>query len=231
MTDTLQDRIKLEPQWKEALKDQFELPYMQTLKQFLFQEKSSGKIIFPPGDDIFSAFNLTPLDHVKVVIIGQDPYHGPNQAHGLCFSVKKGIPAPPSLVNIYKELESDMGIQPPQHGFLEAWAKQGILMLNAVLTVESGKAGSHQNRGWETFTDRVIEILNQRKENIVFILWGAYAKKKGEKIDRKKHMVLYAPHPSPLSSYRGFFGSKPFSKTNDYLRSKEIAEINWSIHN
>lgn len=221
--------IKLEPSWKNKLASEFEKPYMKNLRAFLLQEANQNKIIYPKGNNIFNAFNLTPFDQVKVVLIGQDPYHGPNQAQGLCFSVNKETPLPPSLVNIYKELETDLNIKPATHGSLEAWAKQGVLLLNTVLTVEHGKAGSHHGKGWEQFTDKVIQILNEEKENLVFILWGSPAQKKAANVDTTRHLVLKSVHPSPLSSYRGFFGSKPFSKTNSYLKSKNITEINWAL--
>lgn len=222
-------KIDLEPSWLEVLQDEFSKPYMQDLKEFLVSEAKSGKVIYPEGQNIFSALNLTPFEHVKVVILGQDPYHGPGQAHGLCFSVKKGVAIPPSLVNIYKELKSDLGIQVPNHGYLEEWAKEGVLLLNNVLTVEHGQAGSHHGRGWEQFTDKIVQLLNEKKEHLVFILWGAPAQKKAAKVDMNKHFILKSPHPSPLSSYRGFFGSKPFSQTNEYLKSKKIAPINWKL--
>lgn len=223
------DRVQLDPSWKAKLATEFDAPYMKQLKQFLVEQKQKGKVIFPPGPEIFSAFNLTPFDKVKVVIIGQDPYHGPGQAHGLCFSVKPGVQTPPSLQNVYKELNDDLGIDIPNHGCLVDWAKQGVLMLNAVLTVEQAKAAAHQGKGWEQFTDRVIEFLNQEKEHLVFMLWGSYAQKKGQMIDRKRHMVLRTTHPSPLSAYRGFLGCKHFSKANSYLKRFDIAEINWSL--
>lgn len=221
--------IKLEESWLHLLRGEFQKPYMKDLKNFLVEEAKNGKTIYPKGEDIFSAMNLTPFEDVKVVIIGQDPYHGPGQAHGLCFSVKKEVPIPPSLVNIYKELQSDLGFSPPKHGFLEAWARQGVLLLNNVLTVEKGKAGSHHNRGWELFTDKIIEMLNEKKENLVFILWGSPAQKKAQSVDPKKHFILKSVHPSPLSSYRGFFGSKPFSQTNSFLRSKGLKAVDWQI--
>lgn len=225
----MKKEINLEQSWKAVLASEFEKPYMEKLREFLIAEASEGKIIYPPGPDIFAALNLTPFDQVKVVIIGQDPYHGPGQAHGLCFSVKKGVPIPPSLVNIYKELKEDMGMIPPSHGCLEDWARQGVLLLNNVLTVENGKAASHHGQGWEQFTDKIIEVLNQKKENLVFILWGSPAQKKAAAVDAKKHFILKSVHPSPLSSYRGFFGSKPFSKTNAFLKSKGLKEIDWKI--
>ena len=202
---------------------------MQELADFLISEEQLGKSIYPDNSDIFRALETCPFEKVKVVILGQDPYHGAGQAHGLCFSVQKGVKIPPSLVNIYKELQSDVGITPPQHGHLIEWAQQGVLLLNNVLTVEDGKAGSHHNKGWEQFTDRIVEILNERKENLVFILWGSPAQKKAAKVDSKKHFLIKSVHPSPLSSYRGFFGSKPFSKTNDYLKSQGLAPINWEL--
>lgn len=221
--------IRLEDSWKEKLKEEFNKPYMLELKSFLKKEKELKKIIYPAGSLIFNALNLTPFNKVRVVILGQDPYHGPNQAHGLCFSVLKGVPPPPSLVNIYKELIADIGISKPPHGELTSWAQQGVLLLNATLTVEDGKAGSHQNRGWEHFTDRVIHLINDNRENIVFLLWGSFAQKKASFIDRKKHLVLEAPHPSPLSAHRGFLGCKHFSKTNEYLKSKGYEPIQWSL--
>jgi uracil-DNA glycosylase len=225
------DAIKLEPSWKAHLLPEFSKDYMHILKAFLQAEKKANKKIYPKGENIFKAFELTPFDQVKVVILGQDPYHQPGQAHGLSFSVPVGITPPPSLKNIYKELETDLGINCSQvsHGFLESWAKQGVLLLNAVLTVEDSKAAAHQGRGWEIFTDKVIEVLNQEKEHLVFILWGSYAQKKGQFIDRKKHYVIESVHPSPLSSYRGFFGSRPFSKANQYLKQHGIAEIDWRL--
>ena len=220
---------QIDPSWKEVIGDEFKKPYMDDLRHFLKSEADAGKIIYPPAPDIFSAFNLTPFDKVKVVIIGQDPYHGPGQAHGLCFSVKKDVRIPPSLVNIYKELKDDMGITPPDHGFLEDWAKEGVLLLNNVLTVEHGKAGSHHGQGWEVFTDKIIQVLNEKKENLVFILWGSPAQKKAAAVDPEKHFILKSVHPSPLSSYRGFFGSKPFSQTNKFLKAKGLREIDWKI--
>lgn len=221
--------VKLDPSWKSVLKDEFSKNYMQNLKVFLKGEKESGKVIYPRGEEYFAACNVTPFDQVKVVIIGQDPYHGPGQAHGLCFSVKPGVAIPPSLINIYKELKSDLGIEPPGHGYLLDWAKQGVLLLNAVLTVQAGSAASHQGRGWELFTDAIVHALNEQREGLVFVLWGAYAQKKGAFIDRKKHYVIEGPHPSPLSASRGFFGSKPFSKINAYLRSRGEKEIDWRL--
>lgn len=222
-------KFKIEESWRPYLEAEFEKPYMQELLEFLKEEKAKGKEIYPSEEKIFEAFRLTPLNKVKVVILGQDPYHGAGQAHGLCFSVQKDVKIPPSLVNIYKELKSDMGIDPPEHGHLESWAKQGVLLLNTVLTVEDSKAGSHHQKGWEKFTDKVIEVLNTKKENLVFILWGTPAQKKASKVDETKHLILKSVHPSPLSVYRGFSGSKPFSQTNAYLKKNNLGEIDWSI--
>jgi len=227
MTQT-QD-VRLENSWKRHLEDEFQKPYMKKLKDFLVSEKKKGKMIYPKGGEIFEALNATPFDKVKVVILGQDPYHGPGQAHGLSFSVKPGVPPPPSLQNIYKELESDLGIKPPRHGYLKHWADQGVLLLNATLSVEKGKAGSHQKKGWEEFTDEIVKELNEQREHLVFMLWGSYAQKKGEGLDTKKHLVLKAPHPSPLSAHRGFFGSRHFSKANKYLEAHGIKPIDWSL--
>lgn len=221
--------VKLEDGWKSVLAEEFQQPYMAELKQFILSRYREGHTIYPKADRYFEALNLTPFDEVKVVILGQDPYHNPGQAHGLCFSVPPGIQPPPSLVNIYKELHDDLGYDIPHHGYLRSWAEQGVLLLNSTLTVEEGKAGSHQNHGWETFTDAVIERLNSTKTGLVFILWGAYAQKKGSFIDADKHLVLKSPHPSPLSAYRGFFGSKPFSKTNDYLSRLDQSPVNWRL--
>lgn len=221
--------IQLEESWKSRLAPEFELSYMKKLKAFLVSEAKAGKIIYPKGSDIFNALNSTPFDKVKVVILGQDPYHGEGQAHGFCFSVKNGVQVPPSLVNIFKEMKEDLQLSPPSNGNLEKWAHEGVLMLNNVLTVEKGKAGSHHDQGWEIFTDKIIDILNQEKEHLVFILWGSPAQKKAMKVDPTKHLILKSPHPSPLSSYRGFFGSKPFSKTNDYLKKNNLQPIDWSL--
>ncbi|AUI65107.1 MULTISPECIES: uracil-DNA glycosylase [Glaesserella] len=215
--------------WTDAIGEEKVQPYFQQILQFVHQERLSGKTIYPPQNEVFSAFALTEFKDVKVIILGQDPYHGPNQAHGLSFSVKPGIAPPPSLVNMYKELAQDVGFQIPQHGYLIEWAKQGVLLLNTVLTVEQGKAHSHANIGWERFTDRVIHQLNQHRENLVFLLWGSHAQKKGQFIDRSRHCVLSAPHPSPLSAHRGFLGCRHFSKTNEYLRSKGLEEIQWQL--
>ncbi len=216
--------------WKEAIGAEKEQPYFQQILQQVQNERASGKIIYPPQKEVFSAFALTEFSEVKVVILGQDPYHGVGQAHGLAFSVKPPMVPPPSLVNMYKELSQDIaGFQIPQHGYLVDWAKQGVLLLNTVLTVEQGKAHSHANLGWETFTDKVIAQLNQYRENLVFLLWGSHAQKKGQFIDRNRHCVLISAHPSPLSAYRGFFGCRHFSKTNEYLREKGCEEINWQL--
>lgn len=215
--------------WKAQLLLEFEKDYMKNLKSFLKAQAEAQKEIFPEGYEYFAALNLTPFEKVKVVIVGQDPYHGPKQAHGLAFSVKPGTPLPPSLKNIFKELHSDLGVPIPQSGHLEKWAKQGVLLLNAVLTVENGAANSHQGKGWEEFTDQIIHTLNDQKEHLVFILWGSYAQKKGAFINREKHLVIESPHPSPLSSYRGFFGSKPFSKSNAYLVSTGQKPVDWNL--
>jgi uracil-DNA glycosylase len=215
--------------WQKKLGGQFALPYMTCLQEFLASETEAGKKIYPPENLVFNALNSTPFERVSVVILGQDPYHGSGQAHGLSFSVQSGVAIPPSLVNIYKELYSDVGAVPPMHGCLTSWAEQGVLLLNAVLTVEQGNAGAHQGKGWEQFTDEVIRVLNDQCENIVFILWGNYAQKKGAFIDQSKHCVLTSAHPSPLSAHRGFLGSKPFSQCNAYLKSKGLPEVNWSL--
>jgi len=218
--------VKIEQSWKELLKDEFEKDYFVNLVNFIKQEYKT-RTIYPPGKDIFNAFDLCPVDKVKVVIIGQDPYHGKGQAHGLCFSVKDGVAVPPSLRNIYKELNNDIGKAIPETGNLEHWAKQGVLMLNATLTVRAGQAGSHQGKGWETFTDAAIKQIAEAKDNLVFMLWGAYAQKKGQVLDSEKYYILKSPHPSPLSAHNGFFGNKHFSKTNNFLKSKGKEEIKW----
>ncbi len=218
--------VKIEESWKRRLSNEFEESYFQELTDFVRQEYTT-KQIFPPGKLIFHAFEQSPFDKTKVVILGQDPYHGPGQAHGLCFSVPDGIDLPPSLQNIFKEISGDLGLPTPSNGNLDRWAAQGVLLLNATLTVQANRAGSHQNKGWEIFTDRVIRILAEEKEHLVFILWGSFAQKKGEFIDRGRHLVLSSPHPSPLSSYRGFFGNKHFSKTNEYLKLHGIEPIRW----
>lgn len=217
------------PEWQALLDVEFEQSYMQQLKAYLQQKKSQQKVIYPHSVDWFHALEATPLSQVKVVILGQDPYHQAGQAHGLCFSVKPGVSIPPSLMNIYKELESDLGIIPAKHGYLESWAKQGVLLLNAVLTVEANQANAHQGKGWEQFTDRIISLVNQHSDNVVFMLWGSYAQKKGVGIDNQRHLVLKAPHPSPLSAYRGFLGCQHFSQANDYLQQHGKASIDWQL--
>jgi len=221
--------IDLEPSWLAQLEPEFEQAYMRRLKQFLLQQKQQGKVIYPASKQIFNAFNSAPLDQVKVVILGQDPYHGPGQAHGLCFSVQPGVTPPPSLKNIFKELQRDLQCPLPSNGCLQPWADQGVLLLNATLTVEQGRAGSHQNQGWEQFTDRAIERLNQARAGVVFMLWGSYAQKKAALLDGRRHLILKAPHPSPLSAHRGFFGCGHFSRANDYLRSRGEAPIDWCL--
>ena len=222
--------VKLEATWLAVLQDEFEKDYMKSLRAFLVEEKKAGKIIYPKSDDIFRAFELTPFNKVKVVILGQDPYHGAGQAHGLSFSVEKGIRFPPSLQNIFKELETDIdGFQNPNHGNLSSWAKQGVLMLNASLTVRANEAGSHQKQGWETFTDKVIETISKEKENVIFILWGKFAQAKETLIDIEKHVIIKSAHPSPFSAFSGFFGSKPFSKTNKILSDLGKEEIDWGL--
>jgi uracil-DNA glycosylase len=223
------ERLKLEPSWKARVGDYFDRPEMHALSAFLRAEKHAGKRIYPPGPEIFAAFDATPFDAVKVVILGQDPYHGPGQAHGLCFSVRPGVPVPPSLLNIFAEIESDLGVSRPDHGCLTPWARRGVLLLNSVLTVQAGLAGSHQGKGWEGFTDRAIDELNRGREGLVFLLWGSYAQAKGKLIDPRRHCVLKAPHPSPLSAHRGFLGCRHFSKTNQYLETHGKAPIDWSL--
>ncbi|MEO9967027.1 MAG: uracil-DNA glycosylase [Reichenbachiella sp.] len=218
--------VKIEKSWKSRLQAEFEADYFKNLTVFVKSEYQKHKV-FPPAKDIFSAFELSPFDFTRVVILGQDPYHGVGQAHGLCFSVQSGTRKPPSLQNIFKEIEDDLQITPPADGCLDRWAKQGVLLLNATLTVRAHQAGSHQKKGWEEFTDAVIRELSHQKENLVFLLWGAYAQKKGEYIDRKKHLVLSSPHPSPFAAHKGFFGNKHFSQTNAYLKDKGLEEINW----
>jgi uracil-DNA glycosylase len=218
--------VRIDQSWKEKLSPEFEKEYFRNLTEFVRSEYSA-KTIFPPGSLIFNAFNLCPFEKVKAVIIGQDPYHGPGQAHGLCFSVRDGIDFPPSLRNIFKEIESDLGIPVPKSGNLERWSSQGVLLLNATLTVRAHSAGSHQNKGWEKFTDSAIKVLNEGKENLVFFLWGAYAQKKGENIDHTRHLVLESVHPSPLSASRGFFGNKHFSRCNEYLIKHGLSPVNW----
>lgn len=219
-------QIRLEKSWKEVLKDEFEKTYFKELSSFVRSEYTKSKI-FPPPKDMFRAFDLCPFDMVKVVILGQDPYHGQGQANGLSFAVNTGVTLPPSLKNIFKEIEGDIGILPKEDGDLTRWAEQGVLLLNATLTVKMGSPGSHQGKGWELFTDAVIKALSEKRQNLVFILWGNYARNKGVVIDRNKHLVIESPHPSPFSAHNGFFGSKPFSKTNVYLKKHGIEEIDW----
>ena len=226
-----QHRIRLEASWKQALGAEFNKPYMQRLRAFLQREKQARKVIYPRGDHIFNALDLTPLPAVKAVVIGQDPYHGPGQAHGLCFSVQPGVRLPPSLENIFQEINDDLG-GAGRHlghsqGCLTPWARQGVLLLNAVLTVERGRANSHQGQGWETFTDEIVSVLNDDRDGLVFLLWGSYAQRKGDIVDRGRHCVLTAPHPSPLSAHRGFFGCRHFSRANAYLESRGVAPIDW----
>lgn len=226
---TQDDRIKLEPSWKDALRDEFDKPYMNALRNFLQQEKALGKTVFPPGPLIFNALNLTPLDRVKVVILGQDPYHGPGQAHGLCFSVQPGIAVPPSLQNVYKELKRDLNLDMPAHGCLERWAEQGVLLLNTSLTVEQGRAGSHAKVGWQSFTDRIIEVASAERPHLAFMLWGAHAQGKSPLIDPTKHLLLKSVHPSPLSAHRGFLGNGHFSRANQFLRQHGMSPIDWRL--
>lgn len=218
--------VKIDSSWKEKLQSEFLQPYFSSLIQFVRSEYESS-VIYPPGKEIFRAFDSCNFDDVKVVIIGQDPYHGPGQANGLCFSVREGVRVPPSLANIFKEIKQDLGKAIPANGDLERWARQGVLLLNATLTVRAGIAGSHQNKGWETFTDSVIKIISAQKQHVVFLLWGAFAQKKSEMIDQSRHLVLMCPHPSPFSADRGFFGCRHFSKTNQYLKSHGLPEIDW----
>ena len=225
----LQDRVQLRPSWKKRMVSEFEQEYMQKLRQFLIAEKREGKIIYPESGDIFNSMNLTSFDDVKVVIVGQDPYHGPGQAHGLCFSVKPGVRIPPSLVNIFKEIHNDLGIPISNHGYLKSWAEQGVLMINSVLTVEKNKAGSHQGKGWERFTDAIITTVNNEHSGVVYFLWGSYAQKKGKIIDRKRNLVLQSVHPSPLSAHRGFFGNNHFSQANTYLERVGKKPVNWEL--
>ena len=221
--------VRLEPSWKTRVGDWLARDDMRLLSAFLRQRKAAGVTIYPPGADIFAAFDATPFDAVKVVILGQDPYHGPGQAHGLCFSVRSGVPVPPSLDNIYKELARDTGFQRPAHGCLLPWAQQGVLLLNSVLTVEAGRAGAHAGKGWEGFTDHVVEVLNREREHLVFLLWGSYAQAKGKVIDTQRHRVLRAPHPSPLSAHRGFIGCGHFSAANQYLVRTGQAPVDWAL--
>lgn len=225
----MSDSIRLHESWKKALSATFSAPYMAELRAFLVAEKARGRRIFPKGPEWFRALDLAPPDQVRVVILGQDPYHGEGQAHGLSFSVRPGVKIPPSLVNIYKELHADLGIPPARHGFLEHWARQGVLLLNSVLTVEMGRAASHQGRGWEKFTDEIIRLINARTEPVVFMLWGAYAQRKAAFVDQGRHLVLKAPHPSPLSAHNGFFGSRHFSTANAFLEAHGQQPIDWAL--
>ena len=221
--------VNLHESWKNSLIEEFEKPYFKLLKQFLLDEKNKGAKIFPPGSQIFSALDHTSFEKVKVVLLGQDPYHGAGQAHGLCFSVNDGVKFPPSLQNIFKELKADCGCEIPKSGSLIQWAEQGVLLLNATLTVRENEAGSHQNKGWELFTDTIIKTISDKKEHVVFILWGRFAQSKETLIDNSKHLILKAAHPSPFSAYNGFFGCKHFSKTNTYLKENKLPEINWQL--
>ena len=229
----MNDRVKLDDSWKTPLADEFDSDHMATLREFLLQQKAAGKQIFPKSEEYFRALDLTPLDQVRVVILGQDPYHGPGQAHGLCFSVQPGVRPPPSLVNIYKELESDLGLSRPAHGFLEHWAKQGVLLLNSVLTVEMANAASHRGKGWEQFTDAIVRLIAAKPEPVVFMLWGGYAQKKAAFVKSVeqggRHLVLKAPHPSPLSAYNGFFGCRHFSKANAFLEQNGLPPVDWGL--
>jgi uracil-DNA glycosylase len=229
MAGTDAERLKLHPSWASRVGDYLQRPDMQQLAAYLRARKAAGHVVYPRGADIFAALDATPFESVKAVILGQDPYHGPGQAHGLCFSVPPGVEVPPSLANIFKEIEADLGLPRPAHGCLKAWADRGVLLLNAVLTVEQGQAGAHAGKGWEGFTDHVIERLATEREGLVFLLWGSYAQQKGKVIDARRHCVLRAPHPSPLSAHRGFFGSGHFSKANRYLAARGVAPIDWSL--
>jgi len=227
--DAVDSRVRLHPSWKQRLEEQFASPRMRELGAFLRQRKAAGARVFPPGPQIFAALDHTPFDAVEVVILGQDPYHGAGQAHGLCFSVQPGVAVPPSLQNIYKEIQRDLGINPPDHGCLLPWADQGVLLLNAVLTVEAGQPGSHQGRGWEEFTDAIVDRLNRERDGLVFMLWGSYAQKKGARIDRQRHCILRAPHPSPLSAHRGFIGCGHFGAANRWLAGRGARPIDWRL--
>lgn len=226
---TLAAQLRQDRGWHPHLAAEFEQPYMRSLAEFLASEEEAGKVLFPASQHCFNALNSTPLEQVAVVILGQDPYHGPGQAHGLCFSVRPDVPPPPSLVNIFKEQQQDLGVTIPDHGCLQPWAEQGVLLLNSVLTVVQSQAGAHQGRGWETFTDRVIDIINRERQGVVFLLWGSYARKKGKMIDRERHLVLEGPHPSPLSAYRGFFGCRHFSQANAWLQQQGRPPVNWQL--
>ena len=225
----MNDRVKLEPSWKERIGSYLDRPEMLGLSEFLRAEKAAGKVIYPPGPEIFNAFAHTPFDKVRVVILGQDPYHGPGQAHGLSFSVRPDVRVPPSLQNMFKEIEDCLGIPRPDHGCLTPWADRGVLLLNAVLTVEAGQAGSHQGKGWEGFTDAAIDALNRERDGLVFMLWGSHAQRKGQLIDTQRHLVLRSVHPSPLSAHRGFMGCGHFAKANAYLESRGEPPIDWSL--
>ena len=225
----MNDRVRLEASWKQRIGDYLDRPDMLALSTFLREEKTHGKEIYPPGPDIFNAFEHTPFDKVRVVILGQDPYHGPGQAHGLSFSVRPGVRVPPSLQNMFKEIEGSLGIPRPDHGCLTPWADRGVLLLNAVLTVEAGQAASHQGKGWEGFTGAAIDALNRQRDGLVFLLWGSHAQKKGQLIDEKRHLILRSVHPSPLSAHRGFLGCGHFAKANAYLQSHGEAPIDWSL--
>ncbi len=222
-------RVQLDASWKQRVGDYLQQPQMQALSAFLREEKAKGKQIYPPGPQLFAALDATPFDATRVVILGQDPYHGPGQAHGLCFSVQPGTDVPPSLQNIFKEIERDLGLPRPAHGWLMPWARQGVLLLNSVLTVEAGRAGSHQGKGWEGFTDHIVETLDRERDGLVFLLWGSYAQAKGKIIDSRRHCVLRAPHPSPLSAHRGFIGCGHFSAANRWLAGRHLAPIDWSL--
>jgi uracil-DNA glycosylase len=221
--------VNLIESWRSPLQPQFDSGYMVDLKAFLSAEKAAGKTIYPKGSEWFAALDATPLEEVRVVILGQDPYHGEGQAHGLCFSVQHGLRPPPSLVNIYKEMKTDLGIDPPKHGNLRSWAEKGVLLLNSVLTVEAHKAASHHGKGWEKFTDEIIQLVNDQPRPVVFILWGSYAQKKAAFLDQSKHLVLKSVHPSPLSAHNGFFGSRPFSQTNAFLKAQGRGEVDWRL--
>jgi uracil-DNA glycosylase len=221
--------VRLEPSWKDRIGEYLARPDMRALSDFLRSEKQAGKVIYPPGPEIFAAFDHTPFDATRVVILGQDPYHGPNQAHGLCFSVRPGVATPPSLLNIFKEIQRDLGFRAPDHGCLTPWADRGVLLLNATLTVQQATAGSHQGKGWEGFTDAAIDALNREREGLVFMLWGSYAQKKGQLIDGSRHCILRSVHPSPLSAHRGFIGCGHFSAANQYLESRGEPPIDWSL--
>ncbi|MGK7295222.1 MAG: uracil-DNA glycosylase [Candidatus Wenzhouxiangella sp. M2_3B_020] len=221
--------IRLRSEWLDRIGSEFDEPYMSELREFLLKRKRAGATIYPPGKWIFNALDSTPPERVRVVILGQDPYHGPGQAHGLCFSVQPGVRVPPSLVNIFRELHDDIGCSIPRHGCLQPWADRGVLLLNAVLTVERGQPGAHQGKGWERFTDRVVEVVNGGDHPVVFMLWGSHAQRKGAGIDRERHLVLTAPHPSPLSAHRGFFGCRHFSRANGWLREQGMDEVDWAL--